>query len=142
MNLPLHYMTAEGSGTVLFPFLTLNGSLVPSQPGFDRVIRPGVNGIGIWATGDRGEPFGLSTTLACNNPAAAGTAFAAYHAAMGSKKDLYYAGMFWGTIMIQKVILTELKKLTTRVGGIQNATGQSGVMLYCQWTIETLYSGT
>ncbi len=138
---PLHWMSAENGTTVLFPFLTLNGSLLPSQQTFDRVVRPGVNGIGLWATGNRGEPFGLSTTLDCNSQQAAGLAFAAYHAAVGTKKDLYYSGMFWGTVLIHKVILTEMRKLTARVGGIQNATGQSGVMLYTQWTIETLYNG-
>lgn len=140
MVAPLHYMTAENSSTVLFPFLTLNGSLVPSRQTFEREMRPGVDGIGVWATGKRGEPFGISTTLDCVSLAAAGTVFKAYHAAILTKKNLYYSGALWGTVMIQNVILTEVRKLTTRVGGIQNGTGQSGAMLYCQWTLETLHS--
>jgi hypothetical protein len=125
---------------VLFPFLTLTGSLVHWRPTFEREVRPGVNGIGIWATGKRGEPFGFSTQLDCNSVAAASRAFAAYQAAILTKKDLYYANAKWGTILIHNVILTEVRKLSTRVGGIQNATGQNGAMLYTQWTAETLYS--
>jgi hypothetical protein len=140
MATAIHWMSPEGSTAKLFPFLTLNGSLVHWRPTFDREVRTGVNGVGIWATGKRGEPFGMSTVLDCNSVAAAGTAFAAYQAAIGTKKDLYYCGAKWGTILIHNVILTEVRKLTTRVGGIQNATGQSGAMLYAQWTIETLFS--
>ena len=139
MTTPVHWMTAPGSSTVLFPFLTLQGSLVPIQPQFERETRPGVNGIGIWNMGTRGEPFGISTNLDCNSETAAGLAFKAYQAAVGSRKDLYYGSKLWSTVFIHKVILTEMKKLQTRVGGIQNATGQAGAMLIVQWTIESLY---
>jgi hypothetical protein len=137
---PLHFMTPEGSNTVLFPFLNLNGSLVPTKPTFEREIRTGVNGIGLWATGNRGEPFGISTLLDCPSVAAAGQVYAAYHASIMSKKNLYYCGAFWGTVLIHNVLLTEIRKLTRRVGGI-NGSGSGGAMLYAQWTLETLYPG-
>lgn len=136
---PLHYMTAEGSATILFPFLTLNGALVPSRPTFEREIRPGVNGVGIWSTGRRGEPFSISTNLDCASVTAAGLAYAAYHAAIMTKKNLYYCGAFFGTVLIHNVVLTEVRKLTRRVGGI-NGSGAGGAMLYAQWTLETLHS--
>lgn len=139
MATAIHWMSPEGSTTKLFPFLTLNGSLVHWRQTFDREIRTGVNGVGIWSTGKRGEPFGISTMLDCNDVAAAGLTFAAYQAAIATKKDLYYCNAKWGTVLIHNVILTEVRKLTTRVGGIQNATGQNGAMLYTQWTIETLF---
>ena len=135
---PVHWMTAEGSGTVVFPFLSLNGPLMPSQPTFERELRPGVDGIGVWSTGGRGEPFQLVTTLDCVSVAAAGTAFAAYGAALLTKKDLYYCGAFWGTVMIQKVVLGKVQKFTSAVGGIQNFAGGSGALLTVNWTIETL----
>lgn len=136
---PLHYMTAEGSSTILFPFLTLNGALVPSRPTFEREIRPGVNGVGLWYTGRRGEPFGISTQLDCASVTAAGQVYAAYHAAIMTKKNLYYCSAFWGTVLIHNVMLTEVRKLTRRVGGI-NGSGSGGAMLYTQWTLETLHS--
>jgi hypothetical protein len=136
---PLHFMTAENSNTILFPFLTLNGALVPSRPTFDREIRPGVNGVGLWATGQRGEPFGISTQLDCASVAAAGLVFKAYHASIMSKKNLYYCSVLWGTVLIHNVLLTEIRKLTRRVGGI-NGSGSGGAMLYVQWTLETLHS--
>lgn len=139
MVTPLHYMTAEGSGTILFPFLTLQGVLVPSRQTVEREIRPGVDGIGLWKTGKRGEPFRIATSLDCATVAAAGQVFAAYHASITSKKNLYYAGAFWGTVLIYDVVMREVRKLTTRVGGI-NGSGSSGAMLFAEWTIETLHS--
>jgi hypothetical protein len=136
MTLPNHWMTAEGSGTVVFPFLSLQGVLIPSKPTFEREVRPGVDGIGVWLTGNRGEPFSITTTLDCVDVAAAGTAYAAYGAAIPSKKDLYYAGAFWGTVMIQNVVLQSVKKLVGSVGGIQG--GGATALLTVQWTIETL----
>lgn len=137
---PLHFMTAEGGNTILFPFLNLNGALVPSRPTFEREIRTGINGVGIWATGNRGEPFGVNTLLDCESVAAAGLAFKAYHASIMSKKNLYYCGALFGTVLIHNVLLTEIRKLTRRVGGI-NGSGAGGAMLYAQWTLEALYPG-
>lgn len=137
MSLPNHYMTAEGSATVVFPFLTLQGLLVPYHDRFEREIRPGVSGIGLWVTGDRGEPFQIQTMLDCASESAAFTAFAAYTAAVLTKKDLYYAGALWGTIVVQSVNLVEVRKLGRMVGGIQGG-GSSGAALRAQWTLETI----
>lgn len=138
MVTPFHYMTTENSSTILFPFLTLQGVLVPSRQTFEREIRPGVNGVGLWLTGKRGEPFKIATSLDCPTVAAAGQYFAAYHASIASNKNLYYAGAPWGTVLIHHVDMREVRKLTTRVGGI-NGSGSSGAMLYVEWTIETLH---
>ena len=137
---PLHWMTNEGSGTVVFPFLTLEGNLQPSQQTFEREVRAGVNGIGLWLTASRGEPFQIQTTLDCVSVAAAGTVFAAYRAAVTSKKDLYYVGALWGTIVVQRVSLVSIRKFNAAVGGVQGHTGGSGAMLVAAWTIETLYT--
>lgn len=138
MPLPFHWMTSERSATVLFPFLSLQGSLFPSRPTFERVMRPGVDGIGVWATGGRGEPFQITTTLDCTSVGNAGVAFNAYGEAILTKKDLYYCGVFWGTVMIQNVIMQSVTKFTSAVGGIQGWSGGSGVVLTVNWTIETL----
>jgi hypothetical protein len=138
MTLPNHWMTAEGSGTVVFPFLTIQGALFPTRPTFEREVRPGVNGIGIWSTGNRGEPFQIATTLDCVSIAAAGTAFAAYLTAVLTKKDLYYCGAFWGTVVVQGVVLQQLRTFKTGVGGVQAFTGAAGTLLAVNWTLETL----
>jgi len=135
---PLHYMTAEGSGTIDFPFLTLNGALMPSAPNFERETRVGVDGIAVWNVGSRGEPFQIQTALDCVSSSAAATALAAYVAATGTKKDLYYCGLLWGTIFVHKVTLQQIRKFTAGVGGVQGFTGGSGAVLYATWTIETL----
>lgn len=137
MTLPNHYMTAEGSATVVFPFLTIQGNLVPKHDRFEREVRAGVAGIGIWNVGSRGEPFTIQTMLDCTSEAAAYTAFAAYVAAVLTKKDLYYAGALWGTVLVQNVQLIEVRKLGRMVGGIQGG-GSSGAALRVQWTLETI----
>jgi glycerate kinase len=55
-----------------------------------------------------------------------------------TKKDLYYCGGFWGTMMIQSVIMQGVTKFATGVGGIQDFSGGSGVLLTVQWQVETL----
>lgn len=137
MTLPNHYMTAEGSATVVFPFLTINGALVPYHDRFEREMRAGVDGIGIWNTGNRGEPFEIQTTLDCTSESAAFTAFAAYVAAALTKKDLYYCGGLWGTVLVQSVRLIAVEKLGRMVGGIQGG-GSSGAYLRVSWTLETI----
>lgn len=134
----LHWMTAEGSATVVFPFLTMEGALVPTAPTFEREVRPGVDGVGIWNTGSRGEPFSITTVLDCVSVSAGLTAFAAYLAAIGTKKDLYYLTALWGTVLVHKVVLISCKKFHAGVGGVQGHTGGSGAILTAQWTIETL----
>lgn len=133
-------MTAEGSGTVVFPFLNISGPLLPTRPTFEREVRPGVNGIGIWSTGSRGEPFQVTTTLDVASIAAAGTALAAYITAILTKKDLYYCGALWGTVLIQHVVLVQIKTFKAGIGGVQAFTGGSGAILTVQWTLETLQS--
>ena len=134
---PKNYMTAEGSATIVFPFLTMNGNLLPKHPRFEREVRAGVAGIGIWNVGSRGEPFNIQTMLDCVDEAAAATEFAAYVATMLSKKDLYYNGLLWGAVLIQAVQLVEIRKLGWMVGGIQGV-GSSGATLRVSWTLETV----
>ncbi len=134
----LHWMTAEGSATVVFPFTTMEGVLVPPSQTLERDVRPGVDGIGLWLTGERGEPFSIVTRLDCVSVSAALTAFAAYRAAVGTKKDLYYLTALWGTILIHKVVFQGVRKFAAGVGGIQGHTGGSGAILTAAWTIETL----
>ncbi len=137
---PLHYMTAEGSGTVVFAFLTLQGSLAPVQQEFEREQRAGVNGIGLWLTGSRGKPFQIQTTLDCVDAATAAGVFANYVGTVGTKKDLYYAGLLFGTIVVQEVTLQSIRKLQSAVGGVQGFSGGSGALLSASWTIEALHS--
>lgn len=138
MTLPNHWMTAEGSATIVFPFLTIQGALVPSQPTADREVRPGVDGIGLWKTGNRGQPFQIETSLDCVSLAAAGTAYVAYLTAIHTKKDLYYCGLLWGTVVIHAVTLVGFRTFEAGVGGVQGFSGAAGTLLTAQWTIETL----
>lgn len=135
---PRHYMTAEGSATVVFPFLKIEGSLTPVVKKLEREVRPGVDGIGIWLMGSRGEPFQISTSLDCTSLSALNAAFLTYVAAVGTKKDLYYATALWGTVLVHDVKMNPVRPIASGVGGINDFAGGSGVVLDVQWTVETL----
>lgn len=137
---PKHWMAPDESSAILFPFLSMNGTMVHAQQTFEREVRPGVNGVAIWLTGRRGEPFQISTTIDCTSAANAGIAFAAYHAAIATKKNLYYCSALWGTILIHNVVIESMTAFRAGTGGIQNFSGGSGTLLRTSWTIETLYS--
>lgn len=135
---PLHYMTNVGNTSVLLPFLSLTGTLFPVRQTMEREVRAGVSGIGIWFTGNRGEPFDIATTLDCVSKSAADTAFGVYVATVGNTRDLWYGGTKWGTVLVHDVSLTRIDNIAAAVGGIQNFTGGSGALLAVNWKLETV----
>lgn len=132
------YLTLEGSGTVVFPFLSMTGSLQPVRPDFDRVIYKGVNGIGIWSNGSRGEPFSITTEADYATAANAETAIVNYIATISGKRDLYRNGILKGTVLIHNVIEVKTKQLGRTIGGNVVTNGAASVILTAQWTMEFL----
>lgn len=130
------YFTEEGVGTVLFPFLSMTGALQPTRVQFERVIYPGVNGIGIWSTGTRGEPFSVTTEADAANAAGAATLIAAYLSTISGTLDLYRAGISYGTVLVHNVIEERVKQLGRTIGGNVVSSGSSSFLVVCQWTLE------
>ncbi|MEP3477994.1 MAG: hypothetical protein ABJZ55_01990 [Fuerstiella sp.] len=135
-----HWLTEVGNNTVVFPFLTLDGSLVPAADRPERVIYKGVTGIGAWFDGARGEPFGVSTFTDIHDGATAITTFSQYQAKIGLLMDLYYLGAKWGSVLIHDVSLKEFRTVASVVGGITVTNGNPGVLVYADWKLETLPS--
>lgn len=133
-----HWLTNVDGTTIVFPFLTLDGSLVPTADRPERVIYPGVTGIGAWFDGARGEPFSVSTMTDIHDGATAISTFAAYKGRIGTLMDLHYLGAKWGSVLIHDVTLKQLKTVATVVGGITVAAGSPGILVYADWKLETL----
>lgn len=139
MSTPNHRLTMEGNGSTLYGFLEMTGQLLPAVPEMDRVIRTGVNGIGIWYTGSRGKPFTVQTMVDAANTSAAGSLMTAYRATVGTKKDLYYCGNFWGTVLVHDVQLGSIRATGRLVGGVNVLSAAAGAVLRVSWMLETLY---
>lgn len=129
------WMTAVGSGTVLYPFAKADGQPEPRQVSFDRITRPGVAGVTFWQRAATGTPFTVRTVLDCLSQAAAITAAATYTSAVGTEKDLYLSG-FDGTkigkIFIHKVKVLAITQNAAAVGGVNGGRWE----LVVEWTLE------
>ena len=132
------WITTEGSATHVLDFLDLQGMPTPVRQMFDRVMRPGVDGIGIWYTGERGDPFQVQTISDYASEANANSAYATAQAMVGLKRDLYWQDGLWGTVLIHSVSAGPKKLVKSAVGGQAISAGGSGFLLTLNWTMETL----
>ena len=132
------WMTTEGSATHVLDFLNITGSPVPVREMFDRVMRPGIDGIGLWYTGARGEPFQIQTLSDYSSESNANTAYATAQAMVGQKRDLYWQNALWGTVLVHSVVAAPKKLVRVAYGGQQISAGGSGFMLTLNWTLESL----
>lgn len=133
------WFTLPGNASVLFPFITAKGVPQPARPTADRVVRAGVNGIGRWQTGTRGEAFAIKTACDYASQALAWSALASYFAKIDDTLDLYWQGELWGECWIQNVTSPGVNVFTSSSGGINVADGASGTLLVANWQLETLY---
>lgn len=137
--LPSSAFTLPTSTNNLFPFIEIEGDLVPSADRPERVIYEGTDGVGFWFNGERGEPFTITSICDFTSKANAFTAFGSYLSKVGFELNLYYLGSLWGAILVHDVTLSSVKQLATIVGGINTSNGSSGALLRATWKIETKY---
>ena len=138
MSVISSWLAAEGSSSVLHPFQTLSGDLIGTADRGERVVYKGVEGVGLWFTGERGKPFALRSMCDYGSVALATSAFSGYLNAVGTKKDLYYRGELFATVVVHDVTLNNVKAVGTVVGGINVADGNSGAILKATWNFEAL----
>ena len=132
------WITLEGNATHVLDFLDIQGIPTPTRETFERVIRPGVDGIGVWYTGERGEPFQITTISDYSSESNANAAFTTARGMVGFKRDLYWQNGLWGTVLVHAVTMQPKKLIRSAVGGQQITTGGSGFLLTLNWTMETL----
>ena len=120
-------------------FLTLHGSVErPSEQVLGPIVRPGLNGIGLWKTGIRGRPFQLRSMVDQYNILNGRTLFAMYRLLIGNSpqilvQDGYNFNFAEGfRVAVLDVRLIELKRIMSGVGGFYSI---PGAKLVCQWTM-------
>lgn len=135
---PSSWFTAEGSSSVAFGFIEITGSLIPAVSRPERVIYPGVDGVGYWVSGKRGEPFQLTTICDFANEGQALTNYKSYTLQIGRKLDLHYHGALWATCGILDVTFGGTRRLAVVQGGVNVSNGNAGFLLTATWQIESL----
>lgn len=125
-------------GTVLFGFLRVTGALTKSAQTFEEVIRPGVDGVGVWYTGSRGQPFALQTVSDFASDAAAKTVFDVYLSWKGQVLKLTHHEVFFSDVLVRDVTLREVRRISAAVNGIQLAAGTSGVAMVADWDLRPI----
>lgn len=137
MGLTAWFSEPTQAPNVLFPFLHLTGDIAGIQQQLEVIERPGVNGVGVYLTGLRGEPFGMESSCDYGTRAAAWQAYAAYVSRVGTRLSLYkYGGQYLGDFLVMKVTMKPLKNASAANGGINLTDGYSGVVLQCSWQLR------
>lgn len=106
-----------------FEFLSLRGVVMPPRLQIDRpMMRPGVDGVGLWKTGSRGQPFELRSAVDVATVSAGRTLFQSYYQAIGDNPvdlvvDGYnFAAEFW-RVAILDVRASQVKGIINSAGG-------------------------
>lgn len=135
---PVAYLAPVNTAGILFPFSEFEGTIRPVQKKLERVVRRGVNGIGIINTGQRGDPFTIKTSCDYSSFSAAQSAFSQYRSYTGSQLDLYQRGTRLGSVLVGNVDEDMIEKTGLFINGI-NVDGSLAVILRATWTFEMLY---
>ena len=125
-------------------FISLHGSVErPSEQVLGPMVRPGVNGTGLWKTGVRGRPFRLRSMVDQYNLLFARTLFATYRGLIGEAPQILvqdgynfnFAEYFRAAVL--DVRLIEVKSILSGVGGFYAA---PGAKLVCEWTLIAVFN--
>lgn len=136
--LPSSWLAPAGGSAALFPFIKLEGNLAPMVARPERVVYPGVDGIGLWFNGKRGEPFNVTTVCDYATHGAATLAFSGYHGTIGTKKQLFFQGAAWGAVAVLDVQLQGIRVVGSCVGGVYVTGGNSAALLSASWILESI----
>ena len=136
---PVAFLAPVNTAGILFAFSEFEGSIRPVQKKLERVIRRGVNGIGIINTGERGDQFSIKTACDFTNVSAAQSAFSQYRSYTGQQLDLYQRGTRLGSVLVGNVDEDMIEKTGFFIDGINVNSAFSAAILRATWTFEMLY---
>lgn len=136
---PVAYLAPVNTAGMLFPFSEFDGTIRPVQKKMDRVVRPGVNGIGIIYLGQRGDPFSIKTACDYATVAAAQSAFSNYRSYTGQQLDLYQRGTRLGSVLVGNVDEDMIERTGVFINGVNVDGVLSAAILRATWTFEMLY---
>lgn len=128
-----------------FQFVSLTGEVgPPTEQIGPPIVRPGVDGVGLWKTGQRGRPFRLRSAVDYADLDTARNKLSQYRALIGAdpillKQDGYdFDGEGNFKVAVLDVRATQLRKVETTAGGLNPP---SNAKLVCEWTLIAISSG-
>lgn len=120
-----------------FKMITLHGHPPRVQQELEVVVRPGVNGVGLWKTGVRGRPFSIVSIVDVVNLQVGREFYNAYLATIALPNPIKIT---WGGLDLSAahktefhtlgVEILELRVCRTAAGGVSSS---SGALLTCRW---------
>lgn len=122
-----------------FEFISL--SMVPLPPAQQLQIetRAGVDGVALWRTGVRGEPFIVQSFVDVPNLTQAQVLYDTYRTLIGADPvTLIFADIPWAdpvVVLNVRPIPNEIRAILLGVGGVAGNFGPSGATCACQWDL-------
>ena len=107
-----------------YAFITLRGQPDALKQRLEIVMRRGVNGVGLFRTGIRGEPFSLESAVDAASKAAARTYFRNYKQLIGADPvDLIWSDLELETgggfqVAVLDVVPLDIRTLASSSGGL------------------------
>jgi hypothetical protein len=123
-----------------FQFFSL--SRPPSLPKqrTEREVRPGTDGVSLWRTGRRGEPFTVNSSRDVSSIEAAVLFLTSYQAFQGGDPvEIVWADHEYQSLLVYVHDVEPIEDRTHAVLlGIGGVNGTSGAILRCTWVLEPI----
>jgi hypothetical protein len=123
-----------------FEFVSLSRALSRPVQSIEREVRPGANGVTLWRTGKRGQPFVLMSFVDCTDTEAALNLLAQYEQLVGGDPvTAKWAGHEIAELLVfVHQVLPDEQGLRATLLGIGGKEGTSHAFLRCHWLVETI----
>ena len=123
-----------------FEFVSLSRALSRPMQTIEREVRPGADGVTLWRTGKRGQPFVLMSFVDCSTVEAALALLKQYEQLVGDDPvTAKWAGQEVDELLVfvHNVVPDEqgLRAILLGIGGKE---GTSHAFLRCHWLVETI----
>lgn len=121
-------------------FLRLEGTLESVQPTYERVDRPGIDGMAYRALGNKAKEFQLTSLVDVDTMANAALIEAGYLGATGGVTSVVKGGVTYGNMLVLNVGGFEKTYTAIAAGGLSSGSGvANGVLLKAVWTLVNLH---
>jgi hypothetical protein len=119
-----------------FGFIKLSRPASFGMTRLEREVRPGVDGVTVWNTAWRAEPFQLLSVTDCENVGDARATLRAYEQIVGEGPvELWFGNQFDSNVIVHSVVPIDDGTYQTLLG-VGGRLGTSFGMLHAAWTLE------
>lgn len=124
-----------------FAFISLDGNPDIPKPSVELVARPGVNGLGFFQTGTRGQPFPLRSFTDADTFQTARFLASAYTTLIGTIQPLVWSGLPMAADGIYVEVL-DVRPVDVRAvaGGLGVTVENPGAICVCDWFLVAVAS--